>query len=67
MEFNWNFCNVENFAERLGAGKPIFSSSLPLQDPGGTISMVAYARLGDDEKARIAGGNLEKILEGVRF
>ena len=63
----WNFCNVEHFAERLGAGKLIFSSGLPLQDPGGTISMVAYARLGDNEKARIAGGNLEELLNEVRF
>lgn len=63
----WNFANVEHFARALGPERILFGSGLPYRDPGGILAMVALARLDDDSKQKIAGGNLDRLLQEVRW
>ena len=63
----WNFNNVEHFARNLGPERVLFGSGLPHRDPGGILAMVALARLDDDSKQKIAGGNLERLLQEVKW
>ena len=57
---------IEQICKRFGAHRLIFGSGMPVFS-GASISMVTYARISDDEKKLIAGGNLEKLLGGVRL
>ena len=54
---------LEEFARTFGADRLLFGSNLPYYTPGASMSVLAYARLNDDERARIAGGNLRKLME----
>jgi predicted TIM-barrel fold metal-dependent hydrolase len=54
---------LEEFARRFGAGRLLFGTNLPYYTPGAAVSVLAYTRLGDDERARVAGLNLRTLLE----
>jgi hypothetical protein len=49
---------VRNFGPRL-----IFGTNLPYYTPGAALAVLAYARLSDEERARVAGLNLRALLE----
>ncbi len=57
---------IEAVCERFGAERLIFGTNLPELEVGGSISMVTYANVSDEEKQLIAGGNLSKLLGEVR-
>lgn len=57
---------VEDIHSRFGAERMLFGTAVPKSDPGCAISYVSYARIPDEDKAAIAGGNLKKLIEGVR-
>lgn len=65
---------IEKFTRRYGPGRLIYGSSWPLvdyaqatQSPGPLLAMVMYARVSDQTKADILGGNLLQLLGGVRW
>lgn len=64
---NFNvYLGVEDICARFGAGRLIFGSCLPFNDPNTAQMMVTAARIDERSKALISHGNLEALLEGVR-
>jgi predicted TIM-barrel fold metal-dependent hydrolase len=51
--------------ERFGAGRFLFGTGLPRFEPGCAVASVLYADITPDDKRRIAGGNLEALLEAA--
>jgi predicted TIM-barrel fold metal-dependent hydrolase len=56
------FMGVEGIVRRFGAERLIFGTGLPNYEVGGPMALVAYADISDGDRARIAGGNLERLL-----
>lgn len=61
-----NYLGLEDIAARFGANRLVFGSYMPVYDPNTSLMQVTHARLTPDAKARIAGGNLEEMVAGVR-
>jgi len=59
------FNGIEELCGRYGAERLIFGSNTPIYSGGAAIGMISYAQISHEEKCRIAGGNLEKLLGGV--
>ncbi len=53
---------LEEFARTFGAARLLFGTNTPYYTPGAAVSVLAYARLSDEERARVAGLNLEELL-----
>ena len=53
---------IEDVSKRFGADRLIFGTSLPEMEGGAAIGQVLYADLSDEDKAKIAGGNLRRLL-----
>jgi predicted TIM-barrel fold metal-dependent hydrolase len=49
----------------FGAGRVLFGTGLPLRAPGPAITALLYQALGAEERALVAGGNLERLLGEV--
>jgi hypothetical protein len=56
------FLGVDDVAARFGAERLLFASGLPLLDPGAPMALITYAAASDDQKAMMAGGNLDRLL-----
>ncbi len=54
--------SVEILARRFGAYRLIFGTGLPHMSPGAAKANVLYARVSEEEKRLIAGGNLLRLL-----
>ena len=61
-----NFLLIEDMVERFGAGRLVFGSYYPLQDPNATLMRVTHAQIAEADKRRIAGDNLRALIAGVR-
>ena len=57
---------VETIAREYGAGHLLFGTQLPFFEAGPALATTAYLELPEGEKRLIAGGNLRRLLEGVR-
>jgi len=53
---------LEAYVVRFGVSRAIFGSQLPLFTPGAALAMLITARVSDDAKLAIAGGNLRRLL-----
>ncbi|MBO9606948.1 MAG: amidohydrolase family protein [Paenibacillaceae bacterium] len=53
---------IETAYRRFGAERLLFGSGMPFKSPGAARAFVDYARIPDDAKRRIAGGNLVRLL-----
>lgn len=60
-------CGVEDICGRFGPERLLFGTHWPFFTPGSAIAHIAYARISDEAKAQIAGGNLHRLLEEVRL
>lgn len=56
----------ESFVETHGPEQIVFGSRLPLYTPGAALGVLATARISDDARLAIAGGNLRRLLGEVR-
>lgn len=56
------FFGVEGIVERFGAGRLVFGTGVPEFETGGPMALVAYADISAEDKAKIAGGNLLRLL-----
>jgi hypothetical protein len=63
----WVHRGLERISERFGADRLVFGSGFPYWTMSGAAYHVATARVSDEERAAIAGGNLRRLLEGVRL
>jgi hypothetical protein len=55
---------LEAFIEGHGASQVLFGSRLPLYTPAAALGVLASARIKDDDRLAIAGGNLRRLLAG---
>jgi len=57
---------IESLVEGAGVEKIVYGSDLPMRDPRQQVGWVVYSRLTPEEKAKILGGNMRRILERCR-
>jgi hypothetical protein len=57
---------IEYWVRQFGAERLIFGTFQPVSDPLVPIGMVIDAEISDLEKALIAGGNLRRLIDGVK-
>ncbi|CAA9557918.1 MAG: hypothetical protein AVDCRST_MAG73-3374 [uncultured Thermomicrobiales bacterium] len=57
---------IEMVAATFGAERVLFGSGFPTRAPGPAVTALAYARLSEADRTRIAGGNLRSLLHGVK-
>jgi|SRR6185312_16112120 len=53
---------LESFVERFGADRVLFGSRLPFFTPASSLGVLATTRMKDDDRRKIAGGNLRRLL-----
>lgn len=53
---------LESFVELRGSGSLLFGSRLPLFTPASSLGVLASARIRDEDRQAIAGGNLRRLL-----
>lgn len=61
-----SFQYIEYVTEQFGADRLVLASHYPAQDPGLTIPWVSYSCISGKARKRIASGNLERLVEGIR-
>jgi len=57
---------LEHVCRTFGSSRLLFGTYLPFYSPGSALMMVKYARIGEADRQAIAGGNLRRLLEGVK-
>lgn len=55
---------LEEAAKNLGAARLLFGTNLPYYTPGAAVAVLAYARMSEEDRARVASGNMRALLEG---
>jgi predicted TIM-barrel fold metal-dependent hydrolase len=61
-----NCFGIEDIVARFGAERLVFGSFAPYREPAAAIMAVTHARISDEHKRLIAGGNLRALIEAVR-
>lgn len=61
-----SFHYVEYVTEKLGAGRLVYASHYPTEDPGIYTTWVNYAGVSETDRGRIAAGNIRRLVEGIR-
>ncbi len=56
----------ERFAEQFGSERLIFGTGLPDCSPGAAMMMSLYEDISEDERQKVAGGNLLRLIQDVR-
>ncbi|MFO7636564.1 MAG: hypothetical protein R6W96_04580 [Clostridia bacterium] len=64
---SFGYRNIDFFCSIFGAERLIFGSCTPQLDTGAFLSCLQYAGISSAEKELIAGGTLERLLQGVRI
>jgi len=59
------FRGMEAFCRHVGTRQLLYGSGLPHVAPGVAMTTITHAFISDEEKALIAAGNLERLLEEV--
>ena len=57
---------IEYMVREAGAGRVLFGTDQPLRDPAPQLGWVAYARCSYEEKRKILGLNMRRIIKRVR-
>jgi predicted TIM-barrel fold metal-dependent hydrolase len=57
---------LEAFVDQHGTAQLLFGSRLPLYTPAASLGVLSSARISNDARAAIAGGNLRALLAGAR-
>lgn len=57
---------LEAFIERHGPERALFGSRLPLYTPAAALGVLASARIPDQSRLAVAGGNLRRLLSACR-
>jgi len=58
---------LEGIAKRFGAKRMLFGTDAPVHAPACPIGMLYYSGLTEEEKADVAGGNLERLIGEIRY
>ena len=60
------YLGIDEIVRRFGAGRVIFGSNTPIDDPFASLMLVTGGDFPEDDKRRIAHGNLDTLLSGVK-
>ena len=58
---------LEGVASRFGAEQMLFGTDAPVHAPACPIGQLYYSMLTEEQKAAIAGGNLRRLIGGIRY
>ncbi len=58
---------IEFIVDQAGPERVLFGTDQPMRDASPQLGWVAYARISEEEKVRILGENMKKILAGARI
>jgi hypothetical protein len=53
-------------AEKGFIGQLLFGTNYPMFEPGAAVTMVTYAEIGEEDRVAVAGGTLNRLLQGMR-
>jgi uncharacterized protein len=53
--------------ERCGSGRLLFGSGLPFHVPAGSLAMIFYSKIDDDDKSNILSLNWDRLMEGICY
>jgi len=59
------FEGIEMVCERFGAGRLVFGTALPDLEAGGPMALVTYADISDEDRRKIAGATMRRLLGEV--
>lgn len=54
---------IEYMVEQVGADKVLFGTDMPMRDPAPQLAWVAYAKISIEDKKKILGENMAKIIK----
>jgi predicted TIM-barrel fold metal-dependent hydrolase len=54
---------IEYMVREVGAEKVIYGSDIPMRDAAAQLAWVCYARITEEEKRKIIGGNIQKLMD----
>jgi Predicted metal-dependent hydrolase of the TIM-barrel fold len=54
---------IEFMVDEVGADRVLFGSDMPMRDPAPQLAWVCYARISEEDKKKILGKNMKKIME----
>jgi hypothetical protein len=61
------YLGIDEIVRRFGAGRVIFGSNTPIDDPFASLMLVTGGDFPEDDKRRIAHGNLDTLRSGVKM
>ncbi len=64
--FYQNHRGIETLCKRFGSSRLLFGSRSPEFAPGPMAMAIRYAQISGEEKSKILGGNLNRLIEGIR-
>lgn len=56
---------IKYMVDRVGADRVLFGTDTPMRDPAPQLAWIAYADISLEDKKKIMGGNMMKILERI--
>lgn len=54
---------IEYMVETVGAEKVVYGSDMPMRDPAPQLAWVCYARISVEDKRKILGTNMKRLME----
>lgn len=54
---------IEHMVKQVGPDRVLYGSDLPMRDPAPQLAWVAYARISVEDKIKILGKNMKKIID----
>ncbi|MBT9151717.1 MAG: hypothetical protein DDT40_01913 [candidate division WS2 bacterium] len=61
-----NYLGLDDMVEQLGAGKVIFGTFMPMNDPEAALMPVVYGKFPTGQKEMIAGNNLLSLITNIK-
>jgi predicted TIM-barrel fold metal-dependent hydrolase len=63
----WHYRAIEEICGRFGDERLLFGTNWPYMDSSYAVAAVMYAEVSETARAAVAGGNLNTLLEAVRW
>jgi predicted TIM-barrel fold metal-dependent hydrolase len=63
----WHYRAVEEICTRFGPERLVFGTNWPYMDSSFALAMVMYAEVPVETRRAVAGGNLARLMEAVRW